>query len=148
VGSFSLLKWAHFPLQKTINHASEDKPLVRNLYAELASVQWLDPWLDEEKLLPGQDWDYEIDKALKEADAVLVCMSNTSVRKIGVVQAEIHKAEELQNRRPTGYIFVIPVQLEPCLVPDGLKKYHWVDISQPGMIDKVIQSLEKLRELK
>ena len=135
-------------VQVFINHASEDKPLVRNLCAELKKVDWLDPWLDEEKLLPGQDWDFEINKALDQSDAVLVCMSNASVKKIGVVQTEIHKAEELQKRRPTGYIFMIPVLLEACQVPDGLKKYHWLDASQPGSIDKLIQSLSTLRALK
>ena len=38
-------------------HASDDKPAVRKLYASLKSVPWIDPWLDEENLFPGQDWD-------------------------------------------------------------------------------------------
>lgn len=36
-------------------HASQDKPIVRTLYRKLAAEPWIDPWLDEEKLLPGQD---------------------------------------------------------------------------------------------
>ena len=35
-------------------HASDDKPAVRTLYASLKSVPWIDPWLDEENLLPGR----------------------------------------------------------------------------------------------
>ncbi|MBI5839508.1 MAG: toll/interleukin-1 receptor domain-containing protein [Chloroflexi bacterium] len=38
-------------------HASQDKPIVRELYQRLNAEGWIDPWLDEEKLLPGQDWD-------------------------------------------------------------------------------------------
>lgn len=30
------------------------------LYASLKSVPWIDPWLDEENLLPGQDWNMKI----------------------------------------------------------------------------------------
>ena len=40
-------------------HSSDDKPAVRDLYQRLKSEGWIDPWLDEEKLYPGQDWDYE-----------------------------------------------------------------------------------------
>lgn len=36
-------------------HASTDKPIVRELYGQLLAEGWIDPWLDEEKLFPGQD---------------------------------------------------------------------------------------------
>ena len=50
---------------------------------------WIDPWLDEEKLYPGQDWDLEIEKAVEAADAVIVFLSNNSVTKEGYVQREL-----------------------------------------------------------
>jgi hypothetical protein len=49
-------------------HSSNDKPIVRELYRRLSAEGWIDPWLDEEKLLPGQDWDMEIEKAVETAD--------------------------------------------------------------------------------
>ena len=30
-------------------HASQDKPVVRELYQRLLAESWIDPWLDEEK---------------------------------------------------------------------------------------------------
>jgi hypothetical protein len=36
-------------------HASQDKPNVRDLYNRLVAESWIDPWLDESKLPPGQD---------------------------------------------------------------------------------------------
>ena len=128
-----------------INHATEDKLLVKKLYSELKKYPWIDTWIDEENLLPGQDWGLEIEKAMKESDAVLVCISRTSVKKIGYVQAEIRKAEELQKLRPLGHIFMIPVLLEKCQVPNGLQKYQWVDLSEPGNFDRIIKSLETLK---
>ena len=50
-------------LRVFICHALQDKPIVRELYQRLLAEGWIDPWLDEEKLLPGQDWDLEIEKA-------------------------------------------------------------------------------------
>ncbi len=132
-------------VQVFLNHANEDKPLVRRLYQTLKAIAWLDPWMDEEKLLPGQDWKLEISKALEKSDAVIICLSKTSVVKIGVVQAEIRKAKELQERRPEGRIFIIPVLLEDCQIPESLKEYHWVNISEPGKLDLVIKSLGQLR---
>lgn len=46
-------------------HASQDKSIVRELYQRLLVEGWIDPWFDEEKLLPGQDWDFEIEKMLE-----------------------------------------------------------------------------------
>ena len=57
-------------------HASQDKPAVRELYKRLSAENWIDPWLDEENLLPGQDFDFEIIKALRDADAIIICQKN------------------------------------------------------------------------
>ena len=46
-------------------HSSQDKPIVRELYQRLNAEIWIDSWLDEEKLPQGQDWDLEIEKAVK-----------------------------------------------------------------------------------
>jgi uncharacterized protein YfeS len=51
----------------------------------------MDPWLDEERLLPGQDWNLEIEKAVEASDAVIVCVSSTSVAKAGYVQKELRR---------------------------------------------------------
>lgn len=40
-------------------HSSGDKPAVRYLYYRLCEEN-IEPWLDEENLLPGQDWIEEI----------------------------------------------------------------------------------------
>jgi len=66
-------------------HATGDKPAVRKLYQRLCA-EGIDAWLDEEKLLPGQDWRLEIPKAVRESDAVIVCLSRGSITKAGYVQ--------------------------------------------------------------
>ena len=45
-------------------YAKEDKPTVRDLYRQLTAESWMVVWLDEMKLLPGQEWDIEIEKAV------------------------------------------------------------------------------------
>jgi hypothetical protein len=102
-------------------HASEDKPAVRQLYRQLLAVDWIDPWLDEEKLLPGQDWNLEIEKAVEAADAVIVCVSTASVAKEGYVQKELRRVLNFALEKPEGAIFVIPVRLDDCDLPRQLK---------------------------
>ena len=121
-------------------HSSQDKPIVRELYQRLNAEGWIDPWLDEEKLLPGQDWDMEIEKAVEAADAVIVCLSNNSVTKEGYIQKELRKVLDVADEKPEGTIFIIPVRLDDCPVPRRLKKWQYVDYFPDSRnADNVIQ---------
>ena len=102
-------------------HASQDKPVVRELYQKLLNESWIDPWLDEERLLPGQDWNLEIEKAVESSDAVIVCVSNTSISKEGYVQKELRQVLNIALEKLEGAIFVLPVKLEDCTLPRQLK---------------------------
>lgn len=110
-------------------HASQDKPAVRELYQRLLAEGWIDPWLDEEKLLPGQDWNMEIEKAVETTDAVIVCLSKNSVTKEGYVQRELRFALNLADEKPEGTIFVIPFRLDDCIIPHRIRMWHRVDYS-------------------
>ncbi len=97
-------------------HASADKPTVRELYHQLNAEGWIDAWLDEIKLLPGQEWDMEIEKAVEDADVVIVCISTRSVDKEGHVQKELRYVLNIADEKPEGSIFVIPLKLDDCIV--------------------------------
>jgi hypothetical protein len=47
---------------------------VRALYSR-PKGEGVDVWLDQEKLLPGSDWELEIRKAVRESDVLIVCLS-------------------------------------------------------------------------
>jgi hypothetical protein len=108
-------------------HASQDKPIVRELYQRLNTEGWIDPWLDEEKLLPGQDWDMEIEKAVEAADAVIVVLSNNSVSKEGYIQKELRFVLEMAFEKPEGTIFIIPLRLNDVEPPRRLRSWHYTD---------------------
>jgi len=108
-------------------HASQDKPVVRELYQRLLAERWIDPWLDEEKLLPGQDWDVEIEKAVEVADAVIVCLSNNSITKEGYIQRELKFALDVALEKPEETIFIIPLRLNDCQPPRKLRSWQHVD---------------------
>jgi len=52
------------PLKVFLCHADRDP--VRDLYTRLTQ-DGVDAWLDKEKLLPGQDWELEIRKVVRES---------------------------------------------------------------------------------
>jgi hypothetical protein len=109
-----------------LSHASEDKPAVRLLSNRLKD-DGFDPWLDEERLLPGQNWELEIEKALRASDAILLCFSENSVAKEGFIQREYKRAMKFQEEKPEGSIFVIPVRLDGCQMPFFIHELQWVD---------------------
>src|SRR3954452_2567629 len=65
--------------------SSGDKDAVRLLYHRLTS-DGVRCWFDEEHLLPGQDWDREINAAIRRSAFVLACLSTASITKTGYVQ--------------------------------------------------------------
>lgn len=129
------------PLRVFLCHSSGDKRAVRNIYQRL-KADGFDPWLDEEKLLPGQDWHFEIRKAVKTSHAVLVCLSQDSINKIGFVNKEIKYALDVADEQPEGAIFIIPVKLEECVIPDRLRTWQWVNYFEPSGYERLIRALQ------
>ena len=121
-------------------HASDDKPKVRELHRKLID-EGVDVWFDEKKLLPGQDWRLEISRALRSADAIIVCLSNESTIKEGFVQKEIRKALDIAEEKPEGTIFLIPVRLEDCPIPDRFADIQYVNLYDPDGYQKLLSSL-------
>ena len=71
------------PLLKVfLCHAAEDKEKVRELYGKLRA-DGVEPWLDEESLLPGQKWEEKIVEAVTGSDVVIVCLSPQAVSEAG-----------------------------------------------------------------
>jgi formylglycine-generating enzyme required for sulfatase activity len=121
-------------------HASGDKPAVRVLYRRLCA-EGIDAWLDEEKLLGGQKWQFEISKAVRASDVVIVCLSCGSVTKAGYVQKEIKFALDVADEQPEGAIFLIPARLEECQVPDRLSRWQWVNLFEERGYERLMRAL-------
>jgi len=123
-------------------HSFQDKAMVRRLSARLKRDGCI-PWLDEEQLVGGQDWDLEIRRAVRSSDAVLVCLSRAAVAKTGYLQKEIRQALDVADERPEGRIFIIPLKLGDCDVPDRLRRWHWIDLQKRGGYRELLRSLRK-----
>jgi len=121
-------------------YATGDKSLVRDLYARLRTDK-IHPWLDEEELVPGQDWELEILRAVRAADIVVVCLSKGSVTKAGFVQKEIKLALDVADMQPEGTIFLVPVRLEECDVPERLQRWQWVNLFEEQGYARLLRAM-------
>jgi len=126
-------------------HSSQDKPVVRELYQRLSAEGWIDPWLDEEKLLPGRNFDMEIEKAVENTDAVIVCLSTNSVTKNGYIQKELRKILDVADQMSEETVFVIPMRFDECQIPRKLQSLHYVDYfpseRKEASLQKLLQTL-------
>jgi len=129
------------PLKVFLCHAATDKPKVNTLYRRLVEAGF-DPWLDEKKILPGQDWEFEIRAAVRAADVAIVCLTRNSVNREGFVQKEIRIALDVADEKPEGTIYLIPARFEDCPVPERLSRWQWVNTYEENGYRKLYRSLE------
>lgn len=100
------------------------------------------PWMDEKDLLPGQEWQEEIAKAVKTSDIFVAFLSKRAISRDGYLQKEIRFALDRADEIAPGNVYLIPARLEDCEIPDRLKKYQWADLfTRTGPV-QLMRSLE------
>src|SRR5262245_1716713 len=134
-------KGEHIMARIFLCHASEDKAQVREVYHRLRAIDGFEPWLDEEDLLPGQDWTWEIPRALQTSDFILVFFSRLSVAKRGYVQREMKLALDALQELPEGTIHTIPVRLDDCKLPESFQHYHYANLFEPNGFDRIVRAI-------
>jgi len=125
-----------------ISYAREDERAVKQLYHKLIGAGFI-PWMDKVDLLPGEQWWPAIEKALREADFLIICLSNTSVQKRGFVRREFRAALDLWQEKRDSDIYIIPVRLENCDPPDELDRFQWLDLFEDGEWPRLIRALHE-----
>lgn len=126
-------------LKVFLSHASEDEPAVLQLASRLKD-DGFDPWIYEEQLLPGQNWELEIENALRKSDVILLCFSEKSINKEGFVQREFKRAMKYQEEKPEGVIFTIPVRFDKSKIPFSYRGLQWVDF--PSNYKQLVTALK------
>jgi hypothetical protein len=127
-------------------YAHSDKKAVHDLYMRLTK-DGVNAWLDKESLIPGQDWEWEIRKAVREADAVVVCLSK-QFNQAGFRQKEVRLALDTAMEKPEGEIFIIPARLEDCETLERLRQWQWVDLFEPDGYERLVLALRARADAK
>jgi tetratricopeptide (TPR) repeat protein len=89
----------------------------------------LNPWIDKENLLPGQDKNRATKKAIRESDYFIALLSTISVQARGDVQSQISLAKKVLEEIPEPRIFFIPTRLDNVDIPyEELRQIQSVDM--------------------
>jgi hypothetical protein len=123
-------------------HARSDQEAVHRLYRRLVN-EGASVWLDQERLIPGQDWVYEIHRAIHNCDVVIACLSRQFNKQGGYRHEELRIALERANTREADAIFIIPARLEPCDLPDSLRRWQRVDLFKVDGYKKLLRALQE-----
>ena len=126
-----------------ISYAREDSEIAQRLYDDLKRAG-VELWLDRENLLPGQDWDVEISKAINESTFFLALISSKSTNRVGFTQRELKRALDIIYEKPKGDVFIIPVRIDDCPVDVRLQEYQWVNLF-PSYADGLNKLLHVLK---
>lgn len=105
--------------------------------------QGYSPWIDKENLLPGQDWEEEIEKAIDESHFFIACLSNHSVSKEGYVQKELRLGLDKLSEKPESSIYLIPIRLDDCPVPRKFMKLHRFDMFRENNVNKLYAAINE-----
>jgi len=124
-----------------ISYTHQDSNRVLPIYQKLIEKGY-NAWLDIQELLPGQDWDYEIQNVIKNSRIFIACLSNKSVNKKGYFQKELKRGLEIYGEFPKGSIYLIPLILEECKVPSDFEKIQWRKIENDNDFQKLFEAIE------
>ncbi|MFK4872256.1 TIR domain-containing protein [Novosphingobium sp. ZW T3_23] len=111
-----------------LSYASPDRDAVLRFHDDLASAGY-NVWMDKHRLKGGQNWDFEIKKALQQAVIIVVFLSGNSVDRRGYAQREIKIALDQANDRLVDDIYLIPLLLESDTpIPDQLSRIQAIGV--------------------
>ncbi|MEX1368318.1 MAG: TIR domain-containing protein, partial [Nannocystaceae bacterium] len=138
-----------FDFHVFMSHSGHDKPAVRRLVNQLRSAG-LRPWMDEDELVPGEQWMPALERGLQASAVVLVAVGPTGLGQWQ--QQEMYVALGMAVRMGKRVVPVFLPELPPGEVslPLLLQGHMWIDLRQDAErgLRRLIDSLrpEALRE--
>jgi len=124
-----------------LSYARKDIEQVEILYQRLVEAGFR-PWMDTKDILPGEQWQSSIQRAIRDSDFIVVCLSENSVDRRGWIQREIKQALDAWQGMLDSDIYLIPVRLHDCEAPESLGDFQWVDLFESDGWDRLVKALQ------
>lgn len=132
-----------------IAYVEEDTEAAMRLCEDLRRYG-CDPWIDRERLLPGQNWPRRIESAIEFSDCFVALFSSRSIRKRGQFQSELRYAIDCARRIPLDQYFILPARLTECHVPKRITSaLQYVDLFPDWNegVKRLMRSIGEARKL-
>jgi hypothetical protein len=123
-----------------VSYATPDLASV-DAIVQLLDSAGLRTWFDKKDLSGGQDWEYEIRKKLEAASLTLICLSTHAVDRKGFFHKEMRYAVEEALKLPKDKVFIMPVRLNDCPIPDDIRRWHTLNLFERSSSKKLLQSI-------
>ncbi len=123
-----------------LSYVRGDAEKVENLYQKLSDAGFK-PWMDTKDILPGERWKPCIQKAIRRSDFFLACVSTNSVNRRGSLQRGIKDALDIWQEMLENDIYLIPVRLEDCEVPESLRDFQWVNLFEEDGWTRLVKAI-------
>ena len=136
-----------------IAYVQEDLMFAKKLYCAFERCGFR-PWLDKKRLMPGQNWPRAIETAIQTSDFFVACFSRRAISKRGSFHSELRFALFCAAKVPLDEIFLIPLRLDDCMVPNRIsKQIQYLDLFpdwEAGMcrLVAVIKAQNEIRKRK
>jgi TIR domain/Effector-associated domain 7 len=124
-----------------LSYAREDRQKVESLYQQLSDAGFR-PWMDTKDILAGEKWQRSIQHALQQSQFFLACLSVTSVTKRSYLRREFREALEKRQEMLDSDIYLIPVRLEECEIPEELRAHQGVDLFAEDGWTRLVKALQ------
>ena len=123
-----------------LSYAHKDQDSVNKIYDKLVDAGH-SPWMDSRDIIGGEDFKRAIEMSIRKSDLILACLSRNSVDRRGFIQRESKQALDLWKERLDDDIYIIPVRLEECDVPESLANFQWVDLYKDGGWERLLKAI-------
>ena len=125
-----------------VSYARPDLKPVKRIVSLLKAAGF-PTWFDQDDLLVGDDWSSVIKREIAKARLLLLCLSTKSVDRTGFFQKEMRLAVEQAEMRPRSQVFILPVQLNACSIPDDNARLHVLDLRAESATDSLFLAIGK-----
>lgn len=124
-----------------ISYATPDQDRVVEVYDWLER-EGFNPWISCRKIIPGQNWDFEIKRALDKSSLVIIFISHNSYNRRGYVQREIQLALDKMTEKLEDDIYIIPVLLDEGVeLPEQLRSIQYISALESDFRERVVDAI-------
>jgi CheY-like chemotaxis protein len=121
-------------------HQNDDWRKVEDLYHQLTGRGFF-PWMAKHSTIRGE-WEPQTQKAIKESDYFLACFSSGSLRKKqSAFRDELLLALKIQKSLFRSEVFVIPVKLAECEIPEEFSQFDYINLFDNDGFAKLVKVL-------
>lgn len=127
--------------QVFLSYASPDQERVIPFF-EALEKSGFNVWLDCKSIMAGQNWDFEIKKAIDKSNIIISFLSESSINKRGYIQRELKIVLDKLSEKLIDDIYIIPVKLDDHIqIPSQLKDIQCISANSNNCVSSIEEAI-------